>query len=730
MNYASRLITSSLTSIIISCGLTINSFASQAPLVDMADQQANRGLLTTVATMTRMADLNEFQLAIELDVPGWRDQFRGRPDPKIFDAIAYCRHVALAQAYQGLAKSCLGDIPEQTSLFHKAVMTLNDYVKQFDSTNFYGEISKEQLLNVMNNRIKLYIHFGDCYSDIYPAMRNNKPTEYLIKTLNNSIGAYTRALERISISQNVVKEAKSPEEKKQLAAILEEQKLEGLRVKAEYTILQHYCSLAQLTKDEKHLQHARAKRDLLKTLNKGIFRQASEQIVIIEKTLRAANVNAKAEKSRNPKVKQILKKKVTNLNAEIVEQIPGTSTSQEAFGDICIKKDTNVTISEIYQYMTNKKVENSDAFIEHVCSSLAQIEAITLKELDLADFVSRADQLYATYVYLMDFFGQDNFFEWFPKHLFCLSRKDNYEGAIERLEILKTLYLRKYNSLHTGTRVFLALAKLEHGELEEWIALENEAEIIHQEKQDNHARQAEEQRRRYAAGAKAAVELAEIERQELARTKQAQEEEKAAKEEARRQAHAIRNNSVQAIAEPDQGEQITEAQRRQAKLANHLAAEEQRKQPAAVATTAAVTRSSAVTPRSAQPKDVEDHAPDAYDLTDLYNLTGVAKMVEWEISQNTWHINREQLETYFMAMGGIKKKMDGSHSKIKLPNSTRIEIDGKPVVIFIDEGGSIHLPLWDDVNQWNNRLQYLKPMVLKAREHLARLAMKARESNG
>lgn len=64
-----------------------------------------------------------------------------------------------------------------------------------------------------------------------------------------------------------------------------------------------------------------------------------------------------------------------------------------------------------------------------------------------------------------------------------------------------------------------------------------------------------------------------------------------------------------------------------------------------------------------------------------------------EIEQGTWRISRENLITYFEALGCTAKE-GGKRKKISLPKAILIHHEGNIISILNDLGGALTLPRW------------------------------------
>ncbi len=111
-------------------------------------------------------------------------------------------------------------------------------------------------------------------------------------------------------------------------------------------------------------------------------------------------------------------------------------------------------------------------------------------------------------------------------------------------------------------------------------------------------------------------------------------------------------------------------------------------------------------------------------IKDLYPLTGVAKAVDEEIESNTWTFTRENLITYFEALGCTATN-GGKHKKVSLPKALIISYEGSTITILNELGGALTLPRWDDSSRNGQAPSYLRSQILKAREKLALLKFKA-----
>ena len=110
-------------------------------------------------------------------------------------------------------------------------------------------------------------------------------------------------------------------------------------------------------------------------------------------------------------------------------------------------------------------------------------------------------------------------------------------------------------------------------------------------------------------------------------------------------------------------------------------------------------------------------------IQDLYPLTGVAKAVDEEIESNTWTFTRENLMTYFEALGCTATN-GGKHKKVSLPKALIISYEGSTITILNELGGALTLPRWDGSEGNGQAPSYLRSQILKAREKLILLKVK------
>lgn len=111
-------------------------------------------------------------------------------------------------------------------------------------------------------------------------------------------------------------------------------------------------------------------------------------------------------------------------------------------------------------------------------------------------------------------------------------------------------------------------------------------------------------------------------------------------------------------------------------------------------------------------------------IKDLYHLEATAKKVDAEIENNTWTFTRKDLMTYFENLGCAAIE-GGKHKKVSLPRADFILYKGETIAIMNDLGGALTLPRWDGSDGNGQVPFYLRKQILKAREKLVLLKMKA-----
>jgi hypothetical protein len=111
-------------------------------------------------------------------------------------------------------------------------------------------------------------------------------------------------------------------------------------------------------------------------------------------------------------------------------------------------------------------------------------------------------------------------------------------------------------------------------------------------------------------------------------------------------------------------------------------------------------------------------------IKDLYHLTSTAKDVDSEIEDNTWMFTRENLMMYFEALGCTATD-GGKHKKVSLPKAIFVFYEGSTIAIMNDLGGALTLPRWDGSEGNGQVPSYLRTQILKAREKLVLLKLKA-----
>ena len=111
-------------------------------------------------------------------------------------------------------------------------------------------------------------------------------------------------------------------------------------------------------------------------------------------------------------------------------------------------------------------------------------------------------------------------------------------------------------------------------------------------------------------------------------------------------------------------------------------------------------------------------------IKDLYHLEATAKKVDAEIENNTWMFTRKDLMAYFENLGCAAIE-GGKHKKVSLPKADFVLYEGETIAIMNDFGGALTLPRWDGSDGNGQVPSYLRKQILKAREKLVLLKMKA-----
>jgi len=330
------------------------------------------------------------------------------------------------------------------------------------------------------------------------------------------------------------------------------------------------------------------------------------------------------------------------------------------------------------------------------------------------------EQLLEIYQILISILNQDPMLPYLPPACYLFYLTGDLDGAIMRLEVLKQLHEQVQALPLLQISLYLAHLKTMRGDFSDWLALEKVLA------------DAADQRRAVKLQSKATKKHIHI--QQIQDAKNANEAKALAIVKSREQREAERALKLQArVNVSDKGKEeasdgyvdsahtVSAAELERGRCERHMEAEKRRAEAAKLLENTMVEVVGPAENALIEVSSLPDE-PVPLPLTELYSLKGVALNVEREIEAGTWKITKEQLKTYFEAMGCVySHKGGGSHGKIELPGSMHVRKGDETITIMIDAGGSLTVPSWKK----GYIKDYLKTQILVARKKLQDLAMKA-----
>jgi len=288
-----------------------------------------------------------------------------------------------------------------------------------------------------------------------------------------------------------------------------------------------------------------------------------------------------------------------------------------------------------------------------------------------------------------------------------LSLGQNKE-ALERVNILAELEVRKIGNNSTLTRFVRAAIKNSNDDYKEWEELEKEMALKQQQEKEKKKRKQQKQH---------ALDLEKIKKQQEEATQQAEQRDVSAQPQP---SSGQKKPILIPIAEEEQRAFELNPNAKQEKIKRHTDAVIARTTaPVSTSEQVSIVQSNTTPPQVMQSVTVPL-------IREHYILKRLAKGVDEEIESKTWRITRQELIDYFSELGCTPKN-GGKHAKVSLPEALIIEHEGKILTIINDLGGALTLPRWDGAEGNGTVPKYLRSQILAAREKLVLFKIKQKK---
>lgn len=488
----------------------------------------------------------------------------------------------------------------------------------------------------------------------------------------------------------------------------------------QYPLIFVYCALAQLnlSGNETLLRNAKASYKSIESSRwtREELQSASNQITLTETVLversrwnSAPKSSKKIEvlKTQNyhKNVNKILKEESSNKNNSLASIIRNKH--------LCLE-NLNFSVSEPLKYYQ---------VAEEIKKGLLDIETTVSEFLSTTTSSLSKERLEIIYEKLNELLGGATMINTFWKYITAFIITADLDNGIHRASLLKEIEAKQHGQASYRIRYIVAAIKNLRGDHEEWLNLE--AEYQEQERQKKERKTAEKEKREH-------------QRMETLRSSLTQQQKTKAELSGPKKVPPLIQASPKEIKSQDTENEPTVREERggsykQEKLEKqkrHEEAETKREQNVELPKANQEQKGSLLNAHT-QPISKEAQLDlillsSDKTLSELYKLSSGPLKVDQEIEQGTWNFTRDQFKVYIEAMGCVYKDGHGIHAKASLPRATHIMQGGNLVTILNDFGGALTLPSWDK----DYVPIYLKPQILKAREKLRALAIKALNYEG
>ena len=626
------------------------------------------------------------------------------PDPLIdikdlslqdIEAYTYLRNFSLGEIYLHKAEQEVLNTAQAIEYNQRAAAYLQAYLTEFGNVVSKISTTNDQM---HHHRALIYLRCGKAFSNwgglLPQIILEGDDATHLRNIVVQSSQYYEKALFYIEMS---------PKLKKSVNLL-----------KVKYNLFDKYCILINIGDEgirKTYLPKANAIHQEFKNdKNAQSYVSETEQVLIL---LQMSQAKAKLEQTYkgSKKRKKLIEDKVNMLGNDIAKEfkvLTENDPQEEPLQSQIIEQHGCITLLA--------KDTLSDPNIQ---TQLKAIEQNIQSQLILANVPATLLDVYQQYEIFLggEKLRQDILLYILPS--FLLS--GNVNDALERVNILAELELRKLKHNSNLTRFIRAGIKNMIGDFSEWEALE--AEMV--------AQQAKEKEKKGRKKKKQHEERIEV----IKYDQKQHESEKASRSATLQPMRSPEKKVTSFLTEEDHDNEdvafISNPEEKQEKQRRHKEAEKRREKETldssnAITTTTSTTTTTTTTTTTPTTTTtavtVVPQAPTPL-IRDLYPLTGVAKDVDAEIENDTWMVSRDQLISYFKALECIAKN-GAKHKKVSLPEALIIQHEGKTLTILNDLGGALTLPHWDGPKGNGTVPDYLRKQILDAREKLVLLKMK------
>jgi hypothetical protein len=419
--------------------------------------------------------------------------------------------------------------------------------------------------------------------------------------------------------------------------------------------------------------------------------------------------------SRSGKLESLQHKKVIYDYAKATEELENIQGNKN-----CPVDRTFVTIVfEHYQRLNALMLKNINN--QQVIPSIKELEQKIQQELIASNSIATLLDIYQAYGKLVQIDLVIKQLKTLILPAFLTSH--DIRGALDRVEVLSNLETQQGNNIDEIRWLRAAICNL-NGDHSEWEKIEQETQLLQKENREKKDAEKKQQ-----------------EQQQAARIRQYQQKILTEKEKLENSKQKINTNSritpstkgTVLTTNEDVDNQISSTtslkEHKEAKMQRHEEAEIQREKQKNQenATQEGLKKqpnlSSSLNSTISEP--VFEDQNNLPKISDLYkSLSRNSKKVDKEIEDDTWRFSRENLISYFRNLE-CNDKPGGKHPKVSLPQTTIITFKGATIAILNDLGGALTLPRWDNTNRNGQVPIYLRPQILKAREKLVYLKVKA-----
>ncbi|MBL0941340.1 MAG: hypothetical protein IBJ00_01215 [Alphaproteobacteria bacterium] len=306
------------------------------------------------------------------------------------------------------------------------------------------------------------------------------------------------------------------------------------------------------------------------------------------------------------------------------------------------------------------------------------------------------------------FLEGEHLFTFLPKLILHFKKEGELSKVYEKVSLLEYLEQKCYGNTRVVTRYIIAAMDNLMGNHEKWLAFEKEVEKKAQKLK----------KKKQRAKLKKRQALVELINQDLEANTKLKEEKDDLKDKsiaelsAQKVAYQDPSLSMEVNMWQDNNSQESKA----VKLERHEEAVKQRETKAKKDKEKITEEKNILSPSKVLPKETLDPVlPEVFSLTKLYNLTGLAEVIDNNIEQNHWKFTLEDLQHYYEAMGCHYKASKGSHKKLAMPKATLVTQGENLITIMNEFKGTFTLPQWKD----KHVPYYLRTQILVARKKLA-----------